>query len=77
MVKAGWARPRRSLTTLTSTAPRRHPRTPDHEEPTVTHQEILDELRQPVKDLRDHLDGGPVAVHAPRAFEAVREFAEQ
>jgi hypothetical protein len=35
------------------------------------------ELRQPVKDLRDHVDGGPGAVHAPRAFEAVREFAEQ
>ena len=53
------------------------PSHPDHEEPTVTHKEILDELSQTLKDLRDHMDDGPGPVHAPRAFEAVREFAEQ
>lgn len=43
----------------------------------MTHKEILDELRHPVKDLRGHVDGGPGTVRASRAFEAVREFAEQ
>jgi hypothetical protein len=50
----------------------------------VTHTAILDELRQPVKDLHDHVpavfDGyrslasATLGDAAPRAFEAFREF---
>lgn len=43
----------------------------------MIHKEILDELRQPVKGLRDLMNGGPGTVHAPRAFEAFQEFAQK
>lgn len=43
----------------------------------MIHKENLDELRQAVKGLRGHVDGGAGPVRAQRAFDAVRELAEQ